>query len=63
MTVIKHPDERQTGEEGVIPLVISYTSSFIKSTEGRNLEAGADAVAMEGCCLLACFPRLALYGL
>jgi hypothetical protein len=24
-------------------------------TQGRNLEAGADAEAMEGCCLLACF--------
>ena len=28
-------------------------------TEGRNLEAGADAEAMEGCCLLDCFPWLA----
>ena len=30
-------------------------------TEGRqdrNLEAGADAETMEGCCLLACFPWL-----
>ena len=27
--------------------------------QGRNLEAGADAEAMEGCCLLACFPWLA----
>jgi hypothetical protein len=24
-----------------------------------NVEAGADAEAMEGCCLLACFPMLA----
>jgi hypothetical protein len=24
-------------------------------TQGRNLEAGADAEAMEGCYLLACF--------
>jgi hypothetical protein len=28
-------------------------------TWGRNLEAGADAEAMEGCCLLDCFPWLA----
>ena len=28
-------------------------------TLGRNLEAGADAEAMEGCYLLACFPWLA----
>ena len=27
--------------------------------QGRNLEAGADAEAMEGCCLLACSPLLA----
>jgi hypothetical protein len=26
--------------------------------QGKNLEAGADAVAMEGCCLLDCFPWL-----
>ena len=25
-------------------------------TQGMNLEAGADAEAMEGCWLLACFP-------
>jgi hypothetical protein len=28
-------------------------------TQGRNLEAGADAEAMEGCYLLVCFPWLA----
>ena len=28
-------------------------------TQGRNLESEADAEAMEGCCLLACFPWLA----
>ena len=27
--------------------------------QGRNLEAGADAEAIEECCLLACFPWLA----
>jgi hypothetical protein len=27
--------------------------------QGRNLEAGADAEAMEGCCFLACSPWLA----
>ena len=27
-------------------------------TQGRNLEAGANAEAIEGCCLLACFPWL-----
>ena len=29
------------------------------TTQGRHLEAGADAEAMEGCCLLACSPWLA----
>jgi hypothetical protein len=28
-------------------------------TQGRNLQAGAEAEAMEGCCLLACSPWLA----
>jgi hypothetical protein len=28
-------------------------------TQGRKLEAGADAEAMDGCCLLACFLWLA----
>jgi hypothetical protein len=28
-------------------------------TQGRNLESGADAEDMEGCCLLDCFPWLA----
>jgi hypothetical protein len=27
-------------------------------TQGRNLEAGADAEAMEECCLLAYFPLM-----
>jgi hypothetical protein len=27
--------------------------------QARNLEAGADAEAIEGCCLLACSPWLA----
>ena len=30
-------------------------------TQSRNLEAGADAEDMEGCCLLACFPWLAQF--
>ena len=29
-------------------------------TQGRNLEARVDTEAMEECCLLACFPWLAL---
>jgi hypothetical protein len=32
--------------------------SGLELRPGRNLETGADAEAMEGCCLLACFPQL-----
>jgi len=32
-----------------------YKSLFtMERSQGKNLEAGADAEAMEGCCLLAC---------
>jgi hypothetical protein len=54
--------KKQVGEERVYSV---YTSTLLfitkrksrqELTQGRNLEAGADAEAMEGCCLLACFP-------
>ena len=32
---------------------------LMMGSQGKNLEAGADAEAMEGRCLLACPPRLA----
>jgi hypothetical protein len=55
--------KKQVGEERIY---LAYTSTrlFItkgklKLTQGRNLEAGAVAEAMKGCCLLACFPWLA----
>ena len=32
----------------------------VGSQTGKGLEAGADAEAMEGCCLLACSPWLSL---
>jgi hypothetical protein len=55
---MKHQDQKQLGEERVY-LNDSSTSLFtIKEvrigTQDRNLEAGADAEAMEGCFLLAC---------
>lgn len=37
----------------------SGRESGLELTQGRNLEAGADVEAMEGCCLLACLPWLA----
>jgi hypothetical protein len=46
--------KKQVGEERVYS---AYTSSLLFITKGGQ-EAGADAEAMEGCCLLACFPWL-----
>ena len=58
--MVKHGDQKQVGEERIYLTCVS-TSQFIlkghqdrNSKQGRNLEAGADAEAMEECCLLAC---------
>jgi hypothetical protein len=56
--------KKQVGEERVYSasastLVQHQRKSGQGLTQGRNLEAGADAEAMEGCYLLACFPWLA----
>jgi hypothetical protein len=57
--------KKQAGKERVYS---AYTSMLLFVTKGsqdcnslqaRNLEAGADAEAMDGCCLLDCFPWLA----
>jgi hypothetical protein len=53
--------KKQVGEERVYS---AYTSILLFIKEGRTgtqagQEAGADAEAMEGCSLLACFPWLA----
>jgi hypothetical protein len=44
---------KEVGEERVYS---AYTYSGQELTHGRNLEAGADAEAMEGYYLLAFFP-------
>ena len=51
--------KKQAGEERVYS---AYTSTllFITGTQAGQ-EAGADAEAMEGCSLLACFPWLAQF--
>jgi hypothetical protein len=54
--------KKQVGEERVYS---AYTSTLLfitkgsqdKNSEGRNLEAGAYAEAMEGCCLLDCLGK------
>jgi hypothetical protein len=54
--------KKQVGEERVYS---AYTSILLFITKGSQIgtqagqEAGADAEAMEGCYLLACFPWLA----
>jgi hypothetical protein len=53
--------KKQVGEERVYS---AYTSTLLFTTKERTgiqagQEAGADAEAMEGCYLLACFPWLA----
>jgi hypothetical protein len=58
MAVIKHPDPRQLGKQRIY-LVYSFQSQpsggeVREGLQGRNLEAGAKAEAMEEECLLAC---------
>jgi len=57
--------ESKLGREGRIqlmphPLCLSPEEVRKEFTQSRNLEAGADAEAMEGSCLLACSSWLAL---
>jgi hypothetical protein len=54
--VIKHYDQKQLGEERVY-FILSLQST-VEGSQGRNLEAGTEAEAMEECCFLACSSRL-----
>jgi hypothetical protein len=58
-----HDQEASWGVKGLFNLyfIADYhrKESGLELTWVRNLEAGADAEAMEECCLLACFPWLA----
>ena len=59
MAVMKHCDQSNLGRKRFIQLMLKSGQEL---KQGRNLEAGADAEAMEGCRLLACsswFARLA----
>jgi hypothetical protein len=49
----KTPWPKQLGEERVY---LAYTSTSKEVRAGTETEAGAEAEAMEGCCLLACSP-------
>jgi hypothetical protein len=53
--------KRQVGEERVYSAytsILLFISKEVKTGTQANQKAGADAEAMEGCSLLACFPGL-----
>jgi hypothetical protein len=57
--VTEHQDQKQVGEERAYWLSLPHFSPSPKESgqelkQGGNLEAGADAEPMEGCCLLPC---------
>jgi hypothetical protein len=51
--------KKHLGKKGFIQSAYSSTLLFITKGTQTGQEAGADAEAMEGCSLLACFPWLA----
>lgn len=55
VAVMKHSNQKQRGEEVVSfnPLTLSTTAHH-GGSQGRNLEAGTEAGALEEHCLLAC---------
>lgn len=59
-------DQKQPGKGGFyfIPqLTVHHRGKQGQGTQGRNLEAGANAQTVEEHCLLACSPRLAWFAL
>ena len=58
IAAMKHHDQSKFGEERVYLAYTSISLFIIEESQDRNLEAGTDAEAMEGCCLLACFSLL-----
>jgi hypothetical protein len=59
-----HRDQRDLRRKGLVLLRVPYHSSSPKQwgqelKQGRHQEAGADAEAMGGCCLLVCSSWLA----
>jgi hypothetical protein len=58
--MIKHHDQNNLREDGLLGLHLNIIISLQRKSGwelklGRNLEAGADAEAMEGYCSLACY--------
>lgn len=56
IAAMKHHDQKQVGEERAYSVYVStlYSKIRIETQTGQKPEAGGDAEAMEGCCLLAC---------
>jgi hypothetical protein len=51
-----HRDKSNLGRKGFgLYTAVHQGEPSQELKQGRNLEAGADAEALEGCCLLACF--------
>ena len=54
IAAMKQHNQSNLERKGFIWVCISIWKSGQELKQGWNLEAGADAEAMEGCCLLAC---------
>jgi hypothetical protein len=64
VAAIKHHEQTNLGRKGFIQPTLPHHRSSSKKLrqelkQDRSLEAGTDAEAMEGCCLLACSAWLA----
>ena len=58
----KHHDQEAVGEERVYSaytFILLFITKEVRTGTQAGQKAGADAEAMEGCSLLACFPWLA----
>jgi hypothetical protein len=58
ITMMKHLTKSKLGRRGFIWFIVPHCSQSLKEAragtqKGRDLEAGTDTEAMEGCCLTA----------
>ena len=61
MDVLKHHDQNQVAQERVYLIIVhQLKKSGQEFKQGKKLEAGGDAEAMEEYCLLVCSLRLTL---
>ena len=54
VAMTRHGDQKQAEEERAYLAYTSTSQTGQELTRGGNLQAEADAEAVEGCCLLAC---------